>query len=412
MKQTFLLRSFLAAYRLLWSCLTPFLLRSGRIREGAAERTLQEVAFSRVDLWIHAASAGEAYLAGQIVECLDSGQPLDILITTNTSQGRIIVEKNIGSSVHRVTVSFMVFDNPSLVKRAVKIADPKLLVLVELEIWPALMAEMKRAGKKVMIVNGRMTEKSFKGYRKAALLWRQLKPDTILAISESDRRRFVTLFDQPETFHVANMKFDRMGRGRIDIEKKQEYRYLVLASVRKEEDSEVLYLVDELLAQFPDLRIGLFPRHMHRVDNWGKLLTKKKISWALKSAERVGGDVSVVIWDLFGELENEFSRADAVFVGGSLASLGGQNFIEPLLHGVAPVTGPSVSDFLWVGEELFNQGLVQKGSSKEDVLRLLADSLKYPADKIDIRLKVDRYIAAKQGGSRKTCDFINSLMKK
>ena len=120
----------------------------------------------------------------------------------------------------------------------------------------------------------------------------------------------------------------------------------------------------------------------------------------------------MVIWDLFGELENEFSRADAVFVGGSLASLGGQNFIEPLLHGVAPVTGPSVSDFLWVGEELFNQGLVQKGSSKEDVLRLLADSLKYPADKIDIRLKVDRYIAAKQGGSRKTCDFINSLMKK
>jgi len=365
-----------------------------------------------VDLWIHAASAGEAYLAGQIVKCFDGDKRLDILITTNTSQGRTILEKNLGNSAHRITVAYMVFDNPSLVKRAVKIADPRLLVLIELEIWPALMAEMRRAGKKVIIVNGRMTEKSLKGYRKVASLWRQLKPDTILAISEDDRQRFITLFDQPDTFHVTNMKFDRMRGSLIDTGGKTEYCYLLLASVRKEEDSEVLYLIEKLLEQFPDLRIGLFPRHMHRVDSWGELLTENKISWTLRSADTEEGSFSVVLWDLFGELEKEFSRADAVFVGGSLAPLGGQNFIEPLMHGVVPVTGPSVSDFLWVGEELFEQGLVQKGNSKEEVLSLLVDSLEYPVDKADIRQKVDRYISMKQGGSRKTCEFIKSLMLK
>jgi len=274
------------------------------------------------------------------------------------------------------------------------------------------MAEIKRVGKKIIIVNGRMTEKSFNGYKKVAILWRQLKPDTILAISENDRERFITLFNQPDTFHVTNIKFDRMQQCQISGGKKEKYQYLVLASVRKEEDTEVLYLIEKLLEKFPDLRIGLFPRHMHRVDNWVKLLSETEINWTLKSADPPEGQYSMVLWDIFGELKNQYSRADAVFVGGSLAPLGGQNFIEPLMHGVIPVTGPSISDFLWVGEEFFKQGLVQKGDSKKEVLRLLIQSLENSVDKVGVRQKVDNYILTKQGGSRKTCEFINSLMEK
>lgn len=411
MKETLLLRLFFAVYQLFWYCVTPFLVRSGRVKEGSGERTLQEVRFSRVDLWIHAASAGEAYLARQLVKCLGSERKLDILITTNTSQGRSILEKDVDKLDHRITIAYMVFDNPALVKKAVRIADPKLLVLIELEIWPALMAEMKRAGRKIIIVNGRMTEKSYNGYKKVTSLWRQLKPDTILTISEDDKARFTALFDQPATFHVANMKFDRMEHCSISAEKKEEYQYLVLASVRKEEQSDILYLIEKLLEKFPDLRIGLFPRHMHRLENWGKLLSDNGIKWVLKSERRRDGEYSVMLGDIFGELKKEYRRADAVFVGGSLAPLGGQNFIEAFMNGAVPVTGPSVSDFLWTGEEVFDEGLVQKGNSKEEVLQLLVDSLENPVDKVSIQQKVDNYILNKQGGSRKTCEYIDALLR-
>jgi len=411
MKETLLLRSFFAAYQLIWYSVTPFLVRSGRVKEGVAERTLQEVKFSRVDLWIHAASAGEAYLARQLVKCLGSGKHLDILITTNTSQGRSILEKDVDKLDHRITIVYMVFDNPSLAKKAVRIADPKVLVLIELEIWPALMAEIKRAGRKIIIVNGRMTEKSFNGYKKVTSLWRHLKPDTILAISEDDKARFTALFDQPATFYVANMKFDRMQRCKISIEEKGEYRYLLLASVRKEEQAEILYLIEKLLEKFPDLRVGLFPRHMHWLENWGKLLSEKEIKWVLKSESSRNGEYSVVLGDVFGELKKEYRRADAVFVGGSLAPLGGQNFIEAFMNGAVPVTGPSVSDFLWTGEEVFEEGLVEKGNSKEEVLQLLIESLENPVDKVSVQQKVDNYILNKQGGSSETAKYINALLR-
>ncbi len=412
MKETLLLRLFFAFYQLLWFCVTPLLIRSRRIKEGAAERMLQEINFGKVDIWIHAASAGEAYLARQIVKNLglETGRILDILITTNTSQGREILEKRPGFGEHRVSVAYLVFDKPSLIKKAVGIADPDLLVLVELEIWPALMAEMKRCGKKVVIINGRMTERSFRGYKKAAAIWRQLQPDTILAISEPDKKRFVELFHQPRTYHVPNIKFDRMEKCQIWDDGKKDTQFLILASVRKEESAEIIYLVVELLKRYPELNIGLFPRHMHWLDHWGALLSEENISWKLQSDKIVEQSCSVVLWDIFGELKQMYRKADAVFVGGSLAPLGGQNFIEVFMNGVVPITGPSISDFLWTGPEVLSDGLIRKGESKEEVLSLLIDSLENPMDKLILQQKADSYIAKKQGGSRITCEYIESLL--
>ncbi len=385
-------------------------MRSNRIKDGAAERTLKEINFAKADLWIHAASVGEAYLARQLIPCLGSERPLDILITTNTLQGRSILEKDFGESGHRINITYMVFDDPSFIKKAVKIIDPDLLVLIELEIWPALMAELKRRGKKIIIINGRMTEKSFSGYRKVRSLWKALKPDIILAISEEDKARFTALFDLDTTYHVANMKFDRMEKCQILTEQQSNRPLLVLASIRKEEEQQVLYLIEQLLVRFPELEIGLFPRHMHRVKSWTRMLSQKKISWILKSASSGDRSCSVVIWDVFGELINNYRRADAAFVGGSLAPLGGQNFIEAFMNGVVPVTGPSMFNFLWTGEEVISDGLVRKGNNREEVLILLVDSLENPVDKALIQQKADNYIGLKQGGSSKTCQYIVALL--
>ena len=305
----------------------------------------------------------------------------------------------------------MVFDNPVLVKKAVEIADPKLLVLIELEIWPALMAEMKRQKKQIIIVNGRMTEKSFKGYKKVAFLWKMLKPNTILAISEDDKTRFQTLFQQKKTYHVPNIKFDQIKKCTISERVVTENKSLILASIRKEEESEVLYIIIKLLELFPNLHIDLFPRHLHRVKSWEALLSGVNIKCVRKTTSPEKSSQPVLIWDVFGELIKAYQRSDAAFVGGSLAPLGGQNFIEAFMNGVIPVTGPSVTNFLWTGEEVFQNGLVKKGNTKEEVLELIVSMLKNPTDKTLIQQKADRYIHSKQGGSGKTCQYIVDLLQ-
>ena len=412
MKETFFIRFLFFVYRILWVCATPFLLRSPRLKEGADERTLKIINFSEVDIWMHAASAGEAYIARQLLKNFDEDQRLDILITTNTSQGRGILEKDLATARnHTVSIAYMVFDDPVLVRKAVRFANPKLLVLIELEIWPALMAEMKRRKKRMIIVNGRMTEKSYKGYKKIAFLWRMLTPDIILANSEENKNRLQDLFQQKESYYVSNIKFDQIETGKIHKRAVTENKTLILASIRKEEESEAIYLITELLKSFPDLHIDLFPRHLHRVKNWETLLADNNIGYALKTTCPGGRLPSVLIWDVFGELINAYQRADAAFVGGSLAPLGGQNFIEAFMNGVVPVTGPSISNFLWTGEEVFENGLVQKGNNKEEVLQLLTKMLKNPGDRTVIQQKADKYIRLKQGGSRKTCLHIVGLLQ-
>ncbi len=389
----------------------PLLKFNKRLQEGYDARCLKEITFGKVDIWIHAASAGEAYLARQILKTLVSTERLKILVTTNTSQGKEILTAPFEKCRHECTVTYLPFDKPSLIRKAISVADPKLLVLIESEIWPGLLAEMKRAGKKILIINGRMTLKSFSGYRKLPGIWPQLKPDTILAISEDDRKRFATVFDHNRTFHVSNLKFDRMEKCRLECREKTSEKFLVLASIRREEENAVLYLITSLLDKIPNLKIGLFPRHMYRLTAWEDLLTENKIGWIRKSrlsAQSVPHNV--ILWDLFGELVLSYRKADAAFVGGSLAPVGGQNFIEAFMNGVIPVTGPHITNFLWAGQEVFDEGLVKMGNNKEEVVHLLLETLKQPLKNDIIQEKADGYIAAKQGGSMETCRFINDML--
>ncbi len=406
------LRIFFYVYDCLWLLAIPWLRFSKRLSEGFDNRCLRTINFGRVDIWIHAASAGEAYLVRQLITSLKNIEKSKILVTTNTSQGKAILEEPLAECQHEYTVTYIPFDKPSLIKKVVAVADPKLLVLVELEIWPALLAEMKRAGKKILIINGRMTKNSYSSYRKTSFLWSYLKPDVILAISEDDRKRFVTTFHHNNAFYVPNLKFDRMEKCRIEDREKSKSSFLVLASVRKEEEDEVLFLIEELLEKVPDLRIGLFPRHMHRLTAWESLLTDKGVPWVRKSKHQENGEESIVLlWDVFGELGKAYREADAAFVGGSLAPLGGQNFLEAFMNGVTPVTGPHISNFLWTGKEVFEEGLVKLGQTKKEVLELLLETLENQMEKSVLKEKADRYIAAKQGGTKKTCIYIKELLE-
>ncbi|MFO7859589.1 MAG: glycosyltransferase N-terminal domain-containing protein [Desulfosalsimonas sp.] len=418
------LKTAIAAYDTAWHLAIPSLRLNARLKDGYAQRRLK-TPMPPANLWIQAASAGEAYLACAIADgLLTSGLRPQILVTTNTRQGMEILEKHADESRGENTKPALMcrwfpFDRPTIMEKAVRQVSPKLVVLLETEIWPGLLHALKKADCPAVIINGRMTEKSLNRYIRLHRLLNALAPEQVLAISGADAARFSKLFGTRVVSRMPNIKFDRLQVGRHAGQNStlsnllaQEGKFLVLGSIRQPEEPQVLKMIQQIRTANTDMTIGLFPRHMHRIDFWKSALSRINAKWALRSDLKEPADPGhILLWDTFGELSDAYSAADAVFVGGSLAALGGQNFLEPLVHGVQPVIGPHWDNFFWVGETIFRQGLVFKEDNWQKAAARLLRQLETRPDRCKIKHQARDYIQSRQGGTSRACQTIGTYLK-
>ncbi len=410
-------------YNLIWKPAIPLLRLNRRLKDGFGQRTLKQD-LPAADLWIQAASAGEAYLALHFVKNLTSIPFLKILITSNTRQGLEILEREAydimrSDTGKKIFVSFFPFDKPSIMEKAVQQVQPKLMLLLETEIWPGLLKALKKTDCRIVIANGRITLKSFNRYMLCRSLCRKLSPNKIFAVSAPDAERFGLLFGKKLVADMPNMKFDRIGRTLSADENRDlkglvspDQPFVVLGSVRREEEEQIQEVIRHLLKRRPDIIIGLFPRHMHRVKTWQERLDRISVSSALRS--EADGKISsgtVILWDLFGELGAAYGISAAAFVGGSLAPLGGQNFLEAVVAGVVPVIGPYWDNFAWVGAEIFEQGLVKRAFSPLDVIDLLEKNLDNHAPRDKVRKLIGTYIQERQGGTDIICSCAAKILE-
>ncbi len=413
-------------YDFAWGIAIPLLRNAPRLKDGFTGRTLEEP-LPEADIWIQAASGGEAFLARTLLSRLRTAGTTRVLVTTNTRQGKDIIDGFIPEITQAnptlcVFSAWFPFDRPSVMSAAAARVNPKLAVLLESELWPGFIHALKQMKRPVYIVNGRMTEKSLSGYRRFPAVCRALAPDAVFAVSKEDKRRFETVFGGGLASVMSNIKFDSLpapaadtydGRdpgwtGRLLPEKSP---FIVLGSVRREEEGHILDIIRRVTMKRPGAVIGLFPRHMERVDSWKKMLSEQQIPWQLRSAGFQSirpGDV--VLWDVFGELASAYAEAQAVFVGGSLAPLGGQNFLEPLAHGKTPVIGPSWENFAWVGVEIFRNKLVIRVNNSKEAAEQLIGLADNPPPGANTAARAGRYIAARQGGARKACELIEKAL--
>lgn len=411
----------LSFYDLCWSMVIPLLRLNRRLKDGYDQRRLKSP-LPRADLWIQAASGGEAYLARTLLSRLCAGRPLNVLITANTRQGMEIIERigqdeQVRKNRLHIYTAYFPFDRPNLMNRAVSRVSPRLAVLLETEIWPGFFFALKQSGCPIMIANGRMTSKSFSGYRRWSSLFYPLRPDRVLAVSAADAGRFSAVFGHEIVSEMPNIKFDRVATpSPSDLSAVRRLipdgpDFCVLGSVREEEEPQVSRMIPLIRSLCPDTVIGLFPRHMHRIASWRDILDRLG-RWTLRSraTDRAPAG-TVILWDTFGELNSAYSCAKAVFVGGSLAPLGGQNFLEPLVQGVVPVIGPSYENFEWAGEDVFQQNLVEKAENWQSAVKLLIERLNAPAaDRKTISAKAIDYIKARQGGTDLACREIMRML--
>ena len=422
MKKSRTIQLAMGLYEILWRVGTPLLKHHPRLREGFAHRAAADH-LSGADIWIHAASAGEAFLSLSLIDGLHDGALSRILVTTNTRQGLDIIQNGVaqvsGNRPVSVMTDYMPFDRPRLMEQAVSKVSPKAMILLETELWPGLLMALKKNSIPSLLVNGRLTPKSLKQYMLWPELWSTLSPDHVLAISEEDAARFSALFGCETVRTMKNIKFDRLNTaphpatGHLKSLIPENHPFLVLGSVRREEEKPVEAIIRRVLSDLPETVIGLFPRHMERIDHWTSALDQLAVPWQRRSCidRSPVSPGTVVLWDVFGELNPAYALARAVFVGGSLAPLGGQNFLEPMIYGLTPVIGPSWENFAWAGDEIFHQKLAVRTDGWQSAAAELVRQLRHPDRDEHRKDTVKNYLEIQKGGTAQACRLITQTLK-
>lgn len=414
---------FFSAYDAAWRLLLPMLRRHHRLAEGFEQRALVRPPAAPVDIWIQAASGGEAYLAWELLKRMTADPPLAVQLTTNTRQGMDILKRaaadvTVENGAPVVHTAYFPFDRPRWMQKTLGRLRPRVVVLLETEIWPALLAALKCHGGRSLIVNARMTAGSLARYRLWPSLWRSLAPDGVLAVSRTDAARFGALFGGGRVAVMPNIKFDRLRMpASVDAPPPAAgwppaaRPFVVFGSVRRKEEADVLRIICTLRKACPDVVIGLFPRHLHRIAFWRRALARRRIGVVLRSqAASPAVPGHLILGDVFGELDAAYAAAVAAFVGGSLAPLGGQNFLEPLVNGVAPVIGPHWDNFRWVGSELIQSGLVRQVNDWKGVVKALINDVNNPRNPDGVRRAAAAYIKTRQGGTLQAVERIRRYL--
>ncbi len=339
---------------------------SGRYRHGLEQRlglispALRKFIGSRSTIWIHAVSVGEVITAGRLIELLQDLDPnLPVILSTTTRTGQKLAQERFhtGESTH-TRVFYYPLDFAWIVRRYLRALHPRALILMESELWPRMLVEAERAGIPVIVVNGRISNRSWPRYRALRRLWRPLlrKLTLVLTQSEEDRIRFAELGVPVDAIRSAgNLKYDVRAAEESPVTRElrkhlpQHPQVIVAGSTLEGEERLLLDAFRELLLELPELRLVLAPRHPERFRTVERIIEEAKFplirrsEWMQQPQPVPPG--SVFLLDSVGELASVYSLASVAFVGGSLVPWGGHNPLEPAQFAVPIVMGPHIANF-------------------------------------------------------------------
>jgi 3-deoxy-D-manno-octulosonic-acid transferase len=317
---------------------------------------------------IHAVSVGETLSAVPLVRMLRSRLPsVELFFSTVTLTGQEVAGRALAGLIEATL--FFPFDFPGIAGRFLDRVGPDVVAILETEIWPNFLGECARRGIPVVILNGRISERSLRGYgRLKSLFGRVLSCVTAVAMqTEEDARRIISLGASPGKVSVTgNMKFDVAPPPETDTpflswlrgEKDRGASWFVAGSTHEGEEEAVLSAFGGARSVNRSVRLLLAPRHPERFDAVAELCGRK--GWEVARKTRIAQDgeersAPVVLLDTVGELLSAYAMADIAFVGGSIVPKGGHNILEPALFGVPIVAGTHMGNFREI-TEIFTRG--------------------------------------------------------
>jgi 3-deoxy-D-manno-octulosonic-acid transferase len=356
--------------------------RRGNWQAGFAQRfgyydaKLKQAITNRHVLWMHAVSVGEVSLCTQIIRLMEQRMPnLKIVVSTTTTTGMGELQKRLPTHISRI---YYPVDGRKWVARALATIHPEAVVLVEAEIWPNFVWRVRAMGVPLFLVNARLSERSFRGYKRFGFLFRPLFASLtgVGVQSNEDAVRVRELGCSPEAIHVVgSLKYDAARldeRLPLDVPSllcrlgvPPEARLLVGGSTHAGEEALLAEQFLRLRSRFPDLFLVLVPRHFERSKEVGRELKQRGVKFVYRSeiiatTSFEPGELDCLLVNTTGELRYFYEQATVIFVGKSLTAQGGQNPIEPGALGKAMVFGPHMQNFAEVSARfLAGNGAVQ-----------------------------------------------------
>ncbi len=315
-------------------------------------------------LWVHAVSVGEVQAVLPLIRQLLSENPaLPITVTTTTPTGSARVREQLGDQVFHV---YLPYDLPFALTGFLRRVRPRVLLMVETEIWPNLLHYCIRHGVFTLLANARLSAKSARRYAYLGRFTRETfrRIDHVAAQADADAARFRDLGVPAERLSVTgSIKFDMRIPASLDEQVEVLRRewgsrpVWVAGSTHEGEDEQVLFAHHTVLSRFPDALLILVPRHPERFERVAGLCKRERLRLARRSnSETYGPDTQVYLGDTMGELPLLLGSADVAFIGGSLVNTGGHNMLEASAQGVAVCFGPHVFNFATISALLIDEG--------------------------------------------------------
>jgi 3-deoxy-D-manno-octulosonic-acid transferase len=333
-------------------------------------------------VWIHAVSLGEVGAVHPLIRELRRVYPgACLMLSTGTESGQKMARERVTEASGTF---FFPWDYPWVVRKVIRRLKPDLFAISETELWPNFLRIVKEEGTRTLLVNGRISDRSFRRYRKTRFFFTAVLDnfDAMSMIRVQDGERIIAMGANPVHVSVnGNCKFDQAVSSALPalreevrriVEIGPQERVLIAGSTHEGEEEAVIQAFLGLRQGDPETLLILIPRHIDRSDRVAKLLERHGIrEWVRRSQlDREGRKgAKVILWDTFGELFKVYSLGTLVFCGGSLVPKRGQNILEPAAWGKVVLYGPSMEDFLDAHQFLSSVGagiMVQNGEELTD----------------------------------------------
>ena len=386
--------------------------------------TLEQIAYHNA-IWVHAASVGEVVAASPIVRELKNRYPQEmVVVSVVTATGHRMAQRIIPEADGHI---FFPFDLPVITERIVDIVNPKVIILIETELWPNFLRLAWHKKIPVMMMNGRISDRSMKRYS----LIKRFTSRMLLQIrafcmqSETDAGHIISMGALSERVTITgNTKYDETYAEVGEDEKNQlrkEFRFdgmepvIVAGSTHRGEEEMVIKTFRKVMEKYPNARLLLAVREITRAPSVFSMVKEAGLTVLRRSQMQTEKDIverpEVIILDTIGELGRLYSLADVVFVGGSFVKVGGHNILEPAAHGKPILVGPHMFNFRDIFEILSRRGACIMNANQKDFEKTVFQLLHNPARIKRMGIAALEVVRENQGATQRNIDFFEKLTK-
>ncbi|MCS7337151.1 MAG: 3-deoxy-D-manno-octulosonic acid transferase [Verrucomicrobiae bacterium] len=409
------------------------LVRRGNWRQGFFQRfgmydaKIKQALTNRFVIWMHAVSVGEVNVCTQLIKALEPRLPeAKLVVSTTTTTGMGELKRKLPSRIAKI---YYPIDRLKYVKRALNAIGPDAIILVEAEIWPNFISEANKRGIPLFLVNARLSERSYRGYKRLKFFFRPLFAAFagVGAQNEADAAKLRELGCRPEAIHVVgNIKFDAAVLEEhhfLDVPSmlrqlgvSPDARIIVAGSTHAGEEAVMAEVFLRLRQRFPDLFLIVVPRHFERGKQVGRELATRGLRFVFRSeitskTRFAPGELDCLLVNTTGELKRFYEYATVIFVGKSLTAEGGQNPIEPGALGKPIVFGPNMQNFAQIAQSLVARGgaiQVKNAAELEHALEML---LSDEARRAEMGRIAQQVVRDNQGAVDRTAEMITAYLR-